>query len=87
MLLIQLTKNTETILNTELEKVSSWLAANMNVKKSNFLHFHQGKTQKTPLTIKTNGTIVEEKENIKYLETLIDNKLNFYLYKFIYFKN
>ena len=42
-------ENTEKILNHELEKVTCWLAANklsLNVKKSNFLHFHYGKTQK-----------------------------------------
>ena len=41
--------NTEDILNTELENVSCWLAANklsLNVKKSNFLHFHHGKSAK-----------------------------------------
>ena len=41
--------NTEKILNAELEKVSGWLAANklsLNVKKSNFLHFHNGKSEK-----------------------------------------
>jgi hypothetical protein len=42
-------ENTEEILNTELEKVSCWLAANklsLNVKKSNFLHFHYGSSTK-----------------------------------------
>ena len=69
---------TEQILNTELEKVSSWLAANklsLNVKKSNFLHFHYGRSQKKELEIKINGTLVEEKESTKYLGVFIDNKL------------
>ena len=72
-------KNTEAILNTELEKVSCWLAANklsLNVKKSNFLHFHRGNSKKTPLTIKINETAVEEKESTKYLGVFIDNKLS-----------
>ena len=59
--------NTENILNTELEKVSCWLAANklsLNVKKSIFLHFHYGKTQKESIEIKINGTLVEEKKRI-----------------------
>ena len=71
-------KNTEQILNTELEKVSCWLAANklsLNVKKSNFLHFHYGKSNKERLQIKINNTPVEEKESTKYLGTFIDNKL------------
>ena len=70
--------NTEQILNSELEKVSCWLAANklsLNVKKSNFLHFHHGNSKKNKLEIKINGTKVEEKENTKYLGTFIDNNL------------
>ena len=58
-------QNTETILNHELENVSSWLAANklsLNVKKSNFLHFHQGKGKKENLQITINQTPVEEKK-------------------------
>ena len=71
-------EKTEEILNTELEKVSCWLAANklsLNVKKSNFLHFHYGKKQKKEVNIKINNTKVEEKESTKYLGTFIDNKL------------
>ena len=71
-------ENTEQILNTELEKVSCWLAANklsLNVKKSNFLHFHYGKQKRKIVQIKINNTPVEEKETAKYLGTFIDNKL------------
>ena len=71
-------EKTEEILNTELEKVSCWLAANklsLNVKKSNFLHFHYGKEQKKDVDIKINNIQVEEKESTKYLGTFIDNKL------------
>ena len=55
-----------------------WLAANklsLNVKKSNFLHFHYGKTLKKNIDIKINNIQVEEKESTKYLGTFIDNKL------------
>ena len=71
-------ENTEQILNNELEKVSCWLAANklsLNVKKSNFLHVHYGKSEKKNLEIKINGTLVVETESTKYLGTFIDNKL------------
>ena len=71
--------NTEKILNTELEKVSCWLAANklsLNVKKSNFLHFHQGTSKKIPLKLTLNSTLVEEKTSTKYLGAFIDNKLS-----------
>ena len=65
-------------MNVELEKVSCWLAANklsLNVKKSNFLHFHYGHSEKKKLEIKINGTLVEETDSNKYLGTFIDNKL------------
>ena len=71
--------NTADLLNDELSKVSDWLAANklsLNVKKSNFLHFHQGKERKTTLNLTLNGTKVEEKTVAKYLGVFIDNKLN-----------
>ena len=71
-------ENTERILNSELEKVSCWLAANklsLNVKKSNFLHIHYGRSEKKKLQILINETLVEETESTKYLGTFIDNKL------------
>ena len=70
---------TEDLLNRELAKVSTWLAANklsLNVKKSNFLHFHHGRCKKPSLKLKLNGTDVEEKTVTKYLGVLIDNKLS-----------
>ena len=70
---------TEAKLNNELSKVSDWLAANklsLNISKSNFMHFHSGNSKKPSLDIKIDGTHVEEKTVIKYLGTLIDNKLN-----------
>ena len=72
--------NTENLLNQELSKVSTWLAANklsLNVKKSNFLHFHYNKRKHKPtINLKINGIDVEEKEVTKYLGVLIDNKLS-----------
>ncbi len=71
-------RGTEDLLNLELSKVSAWLAANklsLNVKKSNFLHFHHGNCKKTTINLKLNGTAVEEKEVTKYLGVFIDNKL------------
>ena len=60
-------------------KVSEWLAANklsLNVKKSNFLHFHYGKSKKPIINLKLNGIPVDEKKVTKYLGTFIDNKLD-----------
>ena len=70
---------TEDLLNRELSRVSVWLAANklsLNVKKSNFLHFHNGKCKKPTINLKLNGIVVEEKEVTKYLGVFIDNKLS-----------
>ena len=69
---------TENLLNLELSKVSVWLAANklsLNVKKSNFLHFHYGKIRKPTISLMLNGSKIEEKEVTKYLGVFIDNKL------------
>ena len=70
---------TENLLNREITKVSDWLSANklsLNVKKSNFLHFHYGKRKKETLNLKLNGLEVEEKIVAKYLGVYIDNRLN-----------
>ncbi len=70
---------TEDLLNHELSKVSVWLAANklsLNVKKSNFLHFHNDNCKKPTINLKLNGIDVEEKEVTKYLGVFIDNKLS-----------
>ena len=70
---------TEDLLNRELAKVSVWLAANklsLNVKKSNFLHFHNSKCKKPTINLKLDGIDVEEKEVTKYLGVFIDNKLS-----------
>ena len=75
----QTNDDTENILNRELSKVSDWLAANklsLNVKKSNFLHFHHLKCKKQTINLKLNDIKVDEKAVTKYLGVLIDNKLN-----------
>ena len=74
----KLNSQTEKLLNCELEKVSNWLSANklsLNVKKSNFLHFHHGKYKKQILNIRIDNIPVEEKAFTKYLGAFIDNKL------------
>ena len=72
-------ENTEELLVTELKKVSKWLSANklsLNVDKSNFLHFHYGKRIKPNMKISINDIEVKEKCSVKYLGTMIDNKLS-----------
>ena len=74
-----------TVLNDDLNNVSNWLKANklsLNIKKSNALNF---KNRTTPskgtsekkIEIKIDGNLIEEKEFVKYLGILIDNKLSY----------
>ena len=69
--------NAENIVNTELHKVSEWLAANklsLNVDKSKLLYFSTFKScYKLNLTI--NNETLKESNFTKYLGVLIDNKL------------
>ena len=69
---------TENTLNTELHKVSDWLAANklsLNLGKPNFIISYLGNKKKS-LNILINNLHVSEKTVTKYLGTLIDSKLN-----------
>ena len=64
-------------LNAELQNVSDWLVSSklsLNVNKSNFLFFSNRK-DKEPPELKIQGTIIENKEVVKYLGIMIDNKL------------
>ena len=71
---------TENILNTELNKISGWLAANklsLNVGKSKLMKFSLTDNKKMQTSnILINAIPVQEKTVTKYLGTLIDNKLN-----------
>ena len=67
------------IVNSELENISQWLAANklsLNVGKSKLLIFNKKKDFNPNLSISLNGQILEEVDHAKYLGVLVDNKLN-----------
>ena len=72
------TKNKlEELVNNEIAKVSDWLITNalsLNVSKSNFLYFRAKKNDE-PIKIKILDTDIENKEVVKYLGILIDDKL------------
>ena len=71
-------KNTESIINEELQKVTEWLVTNrlsLNVDKSNYLVF-LFKNKRDTLNITMNNEILHEKEETKYLGIIIDRKLN-----------
>ena len=65
--------------NKELENVKNWLDSNklsLNVDKWNLVVFRKNKRKVTiKLNIKMMGEQLKEKEFIKYLGILIDNKL------------
>ena len=64
----------------ELEKVVTWLKANkltLNTDKSNFVLFRGPKRKmENNIDIKISGTKIKEKEYIKYLGVLIDNRVS-----------
>jgi hypothetical protein len=72
------------ILNSELSKISQWLAANklsLNVSKSKLLVFSNQKFDKTDADVDAfqlslNGEPLKEAQWAKYLGVLIDNKIN-----------
>ena len=70
---------TENKLNFELNKISEWLAANklsLNVGKSSFMNFSLNNKKANSINLNMNSIKIQEKEVVKYLGTLIDNKLN-----------
>ena len=81
-------KDATDILNTELSKISQWLAANklsLNVGKSKLLIFSNQKSdtqiseenlEDNGIKLFMNGERLKEVEFAKYLGVLIDNKLN-----------
>ena len=68
----------ESVLNNELEKVTDWLITNrlsLNVDKSNYLIFSlHNKRDKYNITM--NNDKLQEKDYTKYLDIIIDRKLN-----------
>ena len=73
-------KDIEKTYNTELKGVVNWLQANkltLNVDKSNLVLFIKGNQKNsTKIIVKIDKEQIKEKEYIKYLGLLIDNKLS-----------
>ena len=72
------TQELQSIYNKELSVVAEWLNANkltLNVKKSNLILFRNKKKPTENLKIKIKGEQIEEKDFMKYLGILVDNKL------------
>ena len=75
--------NLQTLINTlnsELPKVSQWLKCNklsLNINKTHFIHFkhHNVHLAATPLNIKIDDSLLEQKQNSKFLGVIIDENL------------
>ena len=78
-------KRLELVVNSESAKLQDWFTANkltISMKKSNFVIFHQFRMkQKLQVNIKLTDyktskfIYLEQKDNVKYLGVLLDNKL------------
>ena len=70
----------ETTLNEELSNVSNWLKANklsLNVDKSKVVNFSKHQDPEVPIRLRINNEPIELTTCVKYLGTLIDNKLSY----------
>jgi hypothetical protein len=78
------TNNLESLMNTELSKISDWLSANklsLNVGKSKLLYYTiKNRNCLKDIKIKINDEILKEVDSAKYLGVLMDNKLNWNLH-------
>ena len=80
-------KRLELVVNSESAKLQDWFTANkltISMKKSNFVIFHQFRMkQKLQVNIKLTDyktskfIYLEQKDSVKYLGVLLDNKLFF----------
>ena len=74
-------KHLEETFNTELCKISNWLIANqlsLNVDKTHLLTFRSKPNVKFEnIVLKIDNSIIEEKEEAKYLGVILDNQLTF----------
>ena len=74
----QCVQTPEKLVNIELAKLSLWFKENklsLNVGKTNFVMIHR-RRQNIRLQLKLNGALLEQKDSIKYLGVVIDQKLN-----------
>ena len=66
------------ILNTELEKINSWLKANklsLNAQKTYYIVFHRAKLKQNYNAIMINNESLSEVKSVKYLGLIIDHRL------------
>ena len=66
------------VINRELGKIDEWLCKNrlfINYSKTKFLLFNRT-AKKSEFSVKVNGFVIEQSENIKYLGLILDDKLN-----------
>ena len=72
--------NLVNFLNSELDKLSTWLCANklsLNVQKTFFMVFHRAKMKiVTHIDVTMNNSCLKKTDSLKYLGVIIDHKLN-----------
>ena len=66
------------VVNRKLSKIHEWLRANkffINYSKTAFLLFNRT-AKKCDFSFMVNSFVIEQSENIKYLDVVLDEKLN-----------
>ena len=62
-----------------VNKVSAWASARgfvFSASKTNCIHFHRRRHFQPPLLLTLNGSIIPNRDSIKYLGMVVDRKLN-----------
>ena len=66
-------------MNRELEKLSIWLTANklsLNISKTHYMVFDRGKENTDQYSLFLNNILIDRVKYTKFLEVIIDEKLN-----------
>ena len=72
-------QNTEVEINTELEKVNTWLKLNklsLNAQKTKFMIFHRHQKQIKDFNVCIDNTLIERVESFNYLGIMLNETLS-----------
>ena len=72
-------QNTEVEINTELEKVNTWLELNklsLNAQKTKFMIFHRHQKQIKDFNVCIDNTLIERVESFNYLGIMLNEALS-----------
>ena len=68
-----------TSINSELDRINTWLKSNklsLNVTKTHYMVFHSARRKVSHDTLFINNSMVTQVSCSKFLEIILDNKLN-----------